>query len=176
MSEARAFPDGIEHRHASRASWLSRSAGIVSLLVFGALLALALAGLFGGGRSPVRTVEGADVALTVATPATLRNGLFYETRITITARRDIGKLVLAVPPSLWRDMTINAQVPAAAEESFENGRFAFDYGPLKAGDKLEVKIDGQINPPLFGGTRGTIAVLDDKRELASLPLSMRVLP
>ncbi|RDE07163.1 hypothetical protein [Sphingomonas aracearum] len=176
MADAPGFPDGIGDDHAARDPVLRRHASIVSLLVFGGLLLAALLGTFGGGRSPVRTAQAAAATLTVATPRTLRNGVFFETRVTVTARRDIARLVLALPPSLWRDITVNSQVPQASEEKFENGRFAFDYGPLKAGESLDVKIDGQINPPLFGGTSGTIAVLDDKAELVSLPVTMKVLP
>lgn len=67
-------------------------------------------------------------------------------------------------------------VPAPSEESFKDGAFRFDYGPLKPGESIDIKIDGQINPPLFAGTRGTVAVLDGERQLATIPLHITVLP
>jgi hypothetical protein len=73
-------------------------------------------------------------------------------------------------------MTINTMTPAPGEEQFKDGAFRFDYGPLKAGETLDIKIDGQINPPLFAGTRGQIALFDGERELAATPLHITVLP
>src|SRR3546814_1697109 len=67
-------------------------------------------------------------------------------------------------------MTVNTMIPAPAEESFEDGYFRFSYGPLDAGERLHVRIDGQINPPLFAGTRGEIAVFDGDRRVGSMPL------
>jgi len=52
----------------------------------------------------------------------------------------------------------------------------WSYGPMKAGDSLTIKIDGQINPPLFAGTHGAFMVYDGTRKLGALPLSIRVFP
>ena len=66
--------------------------------------------------------------------------------------------------------------PGPAEESFKDGRFHFAYGALDAGERLHVKIDGQINPPLFAGTQGDIAVFDGERRIGAIPLRIKVLP
>ena len=58
----------------------------------------------------------------------------------------------------------------------KDGAFRFDYGPLKAGETLDIQIDGQINPPLFAGTHGRVAVFDGERELVGIPLRITVLP
>ena len=170
------FPDGLEEDCAARDNLLRRHASLFSLLLLGSLLALALLGLLGGARSPIAMAESDAARIVVKTPEVLRNGVFFETRITIEAKRDIAKPVLALPPALWRDLTINSMVPQATDEAYEDGRFTFTYPALKAGDRLEIKIDGQINPPLFAGTRGSVAVLDDTRPLVEVPVTMRVLP
>lgn len=169
----RAFPDGIAARNlepprAGR-NWLSLA--VLSLVMLAALI-----GLFGGGRSRPIVVDGAAARFEVASPRTIRNGEFFETRIRVEAKQPIAKAVLVVPASLWRDMTVNTMIPAPAEEKAERGAFRFDYGALKAGDVLDIKIDGQINPPLFAGTRGTVELADDQRPIASVPLTIRVLP
>lgn len=166
-------PDGIATRnveeHGGRWNW-------VSLAVLGALMLAALIGAFGGGKSPVRVADGPVARFEIATPHTIRNGEFYEMRVRVDAKAPIAKAVLVVPVALWRDMTVNTMIPAASEEKAQGGAFRFDYGELKPGEILDLKFDGQINPALFAGTRGTIALADGERTLAEIPLNIRVLP
>jgi hypothetical protein len=167
------YPDGLAPRnlaaHGGRWNWLS-------LALLGALMAAALLGAFGGGKARPRAADADAARLEVSAPRVIRNGEFFEIRVRVAAKRPVGKAVLAVPTGLWRDMTINTMIPAPAEEKAERGTFRFDYGPLAPGDVLDIKIDGQINPPLFAGTRGAIALQDGDRALASIPLRIRVLP
>lgn len=151
-------------------------AAILPVVVLGAILAAALLGTFGGGKSQPLRAESPAVALTVATPRTLRSGLFFETRIEVVARRDIRDVVIAVSPELWRDQTINTMIPSPEKEAADDGAFGFHFGPLAAGRSLTIKFDGQLNPPLFAGTRGTIAVRDGDTQLTAVPLHYRVWP
>ncbi|WP_179497012.1 hypothetical protein [Sphingopyxis sp. JAI108] len=154
------------HRHASP----------ISFIILAVIIALALSGLVGGQTSPLRSEDFGAARLEVKTPSVIRNGEFFETRIRIEASQDMSDAVLAVSPSLWTDMTINTMIPAASEESFKGGAYRFSYGELRAGETLVVKIDGQINPPLFAGTEGEIALFDGERRLGGMPLHIEVLP
>ena len=176
MIVAERFPDGLEERHAGHRPALHRHANPLSVLLLGGLLLLALLGLLGGGKSPVVQASAPAATLSVKTPQTLRSGLFFETDITAEAHAPIADAVIAVPPSLWQDETVNTQVPAPDKEAFKDGAFRFHYGPLAAGERLHVKVDGQINPPLTVGTEGAVVLLDGEREIARVPLSVRVLP
>lgn len=171
--QARDFPDGIAARNldgrGARWNW-------VSLAVLALVMLAAMLGAFGGGASRPVVAKAGAASLTVAVPRTIRNGEFFEMRVRIEARQPIARAVLVVPTSLWRDMTINTMIPAPSQEKAEHGAFRFDYGGLKAGDVLDIKIDGQINPRLFAGTRGAIELADDGRTLARIPLHIRVLP
>lgn len=167
--------EGIESGPSRPRLW-DRHASPISILVLGGILLAAWLGVTGGQPSPPRTADFGDARLTVKTPTTIRNGEFFETDITLTAKAPIEDAVIAVSPALWHDMTVNTMIPAAAEESFEDGRFHFSYGRLDAGDSLHVKIDGQINPPLFAGTEGEIAVLDGDRRIGAMPLRIKVRP
>ena len=94
-------------------------------------------------------------------------------------RREVSlddDLVIAISAPLWRQMTINTMIPAASEESYSQGAQRFSFGKLEAGDSFRFKIDGQINPSLFAGTRGEIAVLDGDRRIVGTPVTMKVLP
>lgn len=153
-----------------------RHASPISILILGAILLAAGLGLTGGQPSPPRTAQFGEAQLTIKTPVTIRNGEFFETDITVVATAPLGDVTIAVSPSLWRDMTVNTMIPAPSEEKFEKGHFRFAYGPLNAGETLRVKIDGQINPPLFAGTSGEIGLFDGDRRIGSMPLQIRVLP
>ena len=167
-------PDGIDPAHAEPRGGAWRR-WIAIVLLAGVMIA-AMLGAFGGGKARPLVIESDTTRLEVATPRTIRNGEFFETRLRVTARHPIDKMVIAIDAALWRDMTINTMIPAPSEESFKDGAFRFDYGPLAAGETLNIKIDGQINPPLFAGTRGRVAVFDGARELAGLPVTITVLP
>ena len=168
------YPDGIDPAHAEPRGGAWRR--WIAILLLAGLMLAALLGAFGGGKVRPLIVESPRARLEVATPRVIRNGEFFETRLRVVARQSIDKAVIAVDASLWRDMTINTMIPAPGEEQVKDGAFRFDYGPLKVGETLDIKIDGQINPPLFAGTRGRVAVLDGERELAATPLHITVLP
>jgi len=174
-TESASIPDGL-----TVADLKPRRAGLflglVPITAFVALVGLAFTGLFGGGHARWQQAEGQGARIAVRMPATMRNGIYFEMRIDVTARRDIDELVIEVPERLWRDMTINAQVPQAREEKFRDGAFRFQYGKLKAGETMTVKVDGQVNPPLVGRSVGAIRALDGDAVLAALPLSIEVLP
>lgn len=169
------FPDGIgpDHVENSRAS---RHSGWLPLLLLGALLLSALLGTYGGDTDPTRTATGPVAALHVTAPEILRNGEFFEIRVRIEARRAIAKPVLTISTGYWRHLTINTMIPAPAEEGHEDGHFTFGYDKLEAGQSLEIKIDGQINPARFGGTAGVVALHDDKTPLARIPIRLKVFP
>lgn len=151
-------------------------AAVLPIMVLGAIVVAALLGVFGGGKSTPMQAMSPAATLTVTTPQTLRSGLFFETRITIAAHRAIDDVVIAVPPELWRDQTINTTIPNAEKEEADDDLFRFHYGPLAAGKTLTIKFDGQLNPPLFAGTRGSIALQDGETPLARIPLHYRVWP
>jgi len=179
MSDAPApsYPDGIVPAHADPATGTGRGRRRwLALILLSALMIGALLGVFGGGKVRPLTATSDAATLEIRTPRVIRNGVFFETLIRVTARAPIEQAVFAVDAPLWRDMTINTMLPAPSDESFQDGAFRFDYGPLKPGETLTIKIDGQINPPLFAGTQGNVVVLDGERELAAIPLRITVLP
>ncbi|MFC4256160.1 hypothetical protein GRI97_11475 [Altererythrobacter xixiisoli] len=175
MPDEPALPQGIGESHRRIRPW-HRHANPAMLIALATLLGLALAGTFGGGPHPVRVVETPAMRLSVNFPERLRNGEFFEMRAELTAKQEIGDAGLIIPASYWRDLTINAMIPAPAEEKPAPGGYQLSWGPLEAGETLIIKIDGQINPPLVGGTAGEIAVTDGERELARFPARLKVYP
>lgn len=173
IRSASGYPDGIASADAdgrgARLNW-------VSLAVLAAVMLAALLGAFGGGKARSVAAIAPAARLEVHTPRVLRNGMIFETRIHMTARAPVANAVIVIPASLWRDMTVNTMIPAPSEERAEKGAFRFSYGAMKPGDTLDIKIDGQINPPLFAGNAGSIALYDGDRLLTHVPIDITVLP
>jgi hypothetical protein len=169
-------PDGIDpaHEHPPATAW-RRIRPLLSLLVLGAVVAWGLSGR-AGGRSATQSAEAPAATLQVHMPRIIRTGQFYETTVTVRARRDIAKLTVAVEPGLWQDVTLNSTVPAAAEESYGDGRVRLAFDRLAAGETFVFKVDAQINPSRWGTNAGSVALLDGDTPLVALPLSLRILP
>lgn len=168
-------PDGIFEQQTATGIW-DRHASPLSILILAGVLMLALTGLAGGQPSPTITKDLGAASLRIKTPVILRNGEFFESQIEITPNIRLADAQLAIGSGLWRDVTINSMIPAASDEHFEKGAYRFSYGPLAAGETLSVKIDGQINPPLFAGTAGDVALYDGDKLVGRQELAIRVLP
>jgi len=168
------YPEGISERHLTsgterRAMWWRH--GLVALV-----LLIALSGLLGGAPAPTERAAAPAATLAVTTPDRLRNGMFFETRVSALAKGPIADAVVAVPAAMWRDVTVNSMIPAPSEEEYADGEFRFHFGPLAKGDRLELKIDGQMNPARYARSSGRLRLLDGGAELAAVPLTLQVIP
>ncbi len=167
-------PQGIEEEHWRPARGWLRHASPLSLGIFGAVVALGLTGFLGHERD--WTASDGGVRLEVHAPEVIRSGEFFEVRIGVESDAAVGDLVIGVDQALWEDITVNTLVPAASEETSEDGEFRFAFGELAAGTPFLMKIDAQINPDIVGGNGGRITVYDGDGELASVAVSLTVLP
>ena len=170
------FPDGIDDSHSRPLKGLHPYASPLAFVLLGGLLSLAMLGLLGGAPATKVIVDEPAASMAVKLARPLRSGLFFETRIHVVARQDIAKPTIGIDAVLWRDLTINSQVPSATDETFTDGQYRFSYSALQAGETLEIKIDGQTNPPLVGRLAGAITLLDHDVRLAETHLSVLVLP
>lgn len=139
-------------------------------------MVLAFLGIFGGQPHPTISVADPSATIMLQVPQRIRNGEFFEMRMEIKTKRRFEDLTLTVSSSYWHDLTVNTMIPAPAEEKSENGRFLFSYGKIDAGTALTVKIDGQINPPLFLGNAGDIQLRDGDTTIVTIPVEMKVMP
>lgn len=170
------YPDGIAREHMPAQQRWGRVLAWAVLVLLGVVLAVAMTGFFGGRPGTARVVQEPAAALEFTAPEVLRNGEFFEMLVRVEAKRPIAKPVIAISNTYWRHVTINTMIPAPSEEGFDDGAFEFTYGAMEAGDTLELKIDGQVNPARQGASKGTVQVLDDKTPLASLPVRLKVFP
>lgn len=176
MSDPRPrYPDGLAQSH-ERERPVRRAMNLIGVFALLALLVFAMTGVLGGGPRPVLSAQAPAGELSIKAPDVLRSGMFFEIGVEVRANRAIGKPVIAISESYWRDITINTVEPAPAGEKSEERMFLFEYDPMAPGDVLLLKFDGQINPSLFAGTSGRIELRDDKETVAAIPLELTVLP
>lgn len=173
--DERATPQGIEHKHIHDAR-----GSIFRRWPFGlAALAVVLLPAFFGVYGSNATLAGAgtDVRFTVDGPRRIRNGEFFELILNIEAQGRVEDAVVLIGAPLFRDMTINTLLPDPSEHGFRNGSFEFRFGALGAGESLQVKLDGQVNPSHTpSANKGAIAVADGETILATVDYAMEVLP
>jgi hypothetical protein len=174
MSTATDFPDGVSDDHVRPIEGWRRRASPLSLVVFGVIVALALSGWL--GRERTWSAEGDGTSLEVHAPEIIRNGEFLEMRVRLVSDEPIGELVIGIDEALWEDVTVNTMIPAASEESSEDGEVRFTFAELPAGTAFQFKVDMQINPDIVGGNDGTLTVYDGEAELVATDLSIAVLP
>jgi hypothetical protein len=168
------LPEGIGDEHSRPVAGWRVHASPLSLVVFGVVIVLALTGLL--GRESDRRAEGSGVRLAVHSSEIIRNGEFFEMRISVEADAPIGELVIGIGDGLWEDMTVNTLIPAATEEESADGEFRFTFASLEAGTPFLLKIDLQVNPDIVGGNDGSVTVYDGEDELATTDVSITVLP
>ncbi|MDQ4034534.1 MAG: hypothetical protein M3153_01265 [Chloroflexota bacterium] len=172
--EPSAPPDGIGDEHSRPVASWQRHASPLALVVFGVVIVLALAGVFGRERD--WRAEANATRLNVHGPESIRNGEFFEMRVGVEADRAISELVIGVDQGLWEDMTVNTIIPTASEEEAIDGEFRFVFAELEPQTPFLLKLDLQVNPDIVGGNEGVITVYDGERVLAETPISIGVLP
>jgi hypothetical protein len=168
------YPDGIDERHVRPLAGWRRHASPLSLAVFGAVVVLALTGVLGHERQ--WDAQGGSTSLTVHMPEIIRNGEFFEIRIGVESGEPIGELAIGIGQGLWEDMTVNTLIPAASDESSEDGEYRFTFAELAAGTPFLFKIDLQVNPDILGGNEGVVTVYDGDDELTRVAVGIAVLP
>lgn len=171
---ARSHPEGISLPSDNAAG--GERVALIRLVVLAAILVVALFGWLGGGSSAKLSARSPKADLLIDAPTRMRNGNLFEMRLDVVVRTPIDDAVLAIPEPLWRDVTINSMIPAASEEETVDGEFRFHFGPLEPGDRLQYKLDGQLNPSLVGSIQGPIRLLDGDRVIVRHDYRLTVLP
>ncbi len=170
------YPTGLSPAHAEGRGGRSGFRRLLPVLLLGLVVALSFSGIFGGTPNATHRAVAPVAELTVNAPRVLRSGEFFEMRFRIAAAAPLADATLAIDESYLHELTVNTMIPAAASEDAADGVLRFSYGPLEAGEAIDIKLDGQVNPRLFLGNEGAVAVADGEAELARVPLKLTVLP
>jgi hypothetical protein len=165
---------GIEERHWQPVEGWRRHASPVSLIVFGAVVLAGLSGLLGHERDWIASNGGTQ--LQVHAPEIIRNGEFLEMRVAVDTDTPLAELVIGIEQALWEDFTVNTMIPAASDETSQDGEFRFAFGQLEAGTPFLLKVDLQVNPDIVGGNHGLVTVYDGDQVMTQVAVGVTVLP
>jgi len=157
---------GREHRPYLR--WL-----ILTLLAF--LCLLGLMNTF-GQRPDTATGATEGVELEVYSPEQLRSGLFFMSRFTIRAEREIEAATLVLDPGWLEGITLNTLVPSPVGEANRDGKIAFDLGRVRAGTEHVFFLHFQVNPTEIGRRSQDVELHDGETSLLAIDRTVTVYP
>jgi hypothetical protein len=151
--------------------WVRRAV----LALFGVVALLALANRFGQRPAETRTRVPA-AAMTLSAPAHVRGGLFFQSRLDIRAGRAIDHPRVLLAEGWLEGMQVNSIEPAPVGETSRNGRVVLSYDALKAGDRLRIWMQFEVNPTNVGRRSYAVELDDAERPVVRLSPTITVLP
>jgi hypothetical protein len=144
--------------------------GVVGVFVAGGLL-----NVF--GQRPDTDVVSSDVArLKVYAPTKLRGGLYFESRFTIDARRDIEEATIVLEPGWMEGMTLNTVEPSPVGEASRDGKVAFELGHIPAGTTYIFYLQFQVNPTNIGRRSVDVELTDGETPLLHVSRTVTIWP
>ena len=145
------------------------------LTLLGALCVLGLANVF-GQRPSTHVAASRGVELEVYSPERLRSGLFFMSRFTIRAEREVEAATLVLDPGWLEGITLNTLEPAPVGEANRDGRIALDLGRVRAGTKHVFFLHFQVNPTEIGRRSQDVSLLDGETPLVHLDRTVTIFP
>jgi hypothetical protein len=143
--------------------------------LLGLVCLLGLLNLF-GQRPHTRTASGSGVELEVYSPEHLRSGLFFMSRFTIRAEREIESATLVLDPGWLEGITLNTLAPSPVGEASRDGKVAFDLGHVRAGSEYVFFLHFQVNPTEVGRRPQDVELLDGESPLLHIDRTVTVYP
>jgi hypothetical protein len=136
---------------------------------------LALIGRF-GQRDITSHAQARAADLTVAAPTHVRGGLFYQTKITVLAHRQLSQPKLVFGQGFLDGLTVNTIEPAASQELSRDGDLVLEYGVIRAGRRLTVWVQYQVNPTTVTSRTQRLELDDGNQPLVTLDRSFTSFP
>ncbi|MDX6647631.1 MAG: hypothetical protein QOK40_3358 [Miltoncostaeaceae bacterium] len=174
MAELPDLIDPSRHRDLGRRGggpWGRRAA----LVVLAALVGLGAANVFGQQPSDERA-GAAAASLELHAPSRLRDGLLFQARFTIVARRAIAEPTLVLDGGWFDRITVNTVVPEAKSQVALDGRVGLTFDRLPGGRRLVVWISFQVNPPGAGRRDQGVELRDGEALIARIPRTVLIFP
>jgi len=170
-------PDGLtlkRHRDMEgRHWWVYVRRVLLSLL--GAVLVLGLLNLF-GQRPKSSTANAPAASLKVYAPVHARSGVVYAARFHITAHRDLKDAFLVLDPGWAEGYTVNGLAPQPLTEADRNGRIAYGFGHIPAGQSLIFFLSLQVNPTNVGRHSQNVELDDGETPILTVHRKVTIFP
>ena len=145
------------------------------LTLLGLLCLLGLMNAF-GQRPQTRTASADGVELEVYSPERVRSGLFFMSRFTIRADRELESATLLLDPGWVEGITLNTSVPAPVGEANRDGKIAFDLGHVPAGTEHVLFLHFQVNPTEVGRRPQDVQLLDGETPILAIDRTVTIYP
>jgi len=145
------------------------------LTLVGLLVLLGLLNVF-GQKPHTDTVSADGVELEVYSPRRIRSGLFFMSRFTISAERDVKAATLVLDPGWLEGITLNTLEPSPVAEANRDGKIALDLGHVPAGTKHVFFLHSQVNPTEIGRRTQDVALYDGETPLLEIDRSVTIFP
>ena len=129
------------------------------------------------GQHPLTDTVESDVArLELSSPPRLRTGLYFESRFSIHARRELEEATLVLAPGWLEGMTVNTVEPGPVGEASRDGRIALELGHIAAGSEYVLYLQSQVNPTAAGRRSQDVELYDGEQLLLTLDRTVTVFP
>lgn len=129
------------------------------------------------GQHPATAhADGSAASLDVYSPTSIRGGLMFESRFTITAHQPLNTPKLVLDRGWFEQMTINSLEPSPSTETTRDGKIVLTFDSLKAGQKLVFWLFFQVNPTNVGHRSQDVELDDGNTPLLHLSRSITVFP
>jgi hypothetical protein len=145
------------------------------LTLFAAIAALGLVNLFGQHTSE-RATSSAAATIRVTSPSAVRGGLFFQSRVEVRAARAIDHPRFVLERGWLEGMQVNSIEPSPVGEASRDGRLVLSYDGLKAGDRLVIWFQFEVNPTNIGHRSYALELDDGETPIGRVRRHLTIFP
>jgi hypothetical protein len=145
------------------------------LALFAVVAGLGLVNLFGQHTSD-RTASSPAASVRLTSPSAVRGGLFFQSRLDVRAARAIDHPRFVLEHGWLEGMQVNSIEPSPVGEASRDGRLVLSYDGLKAGDRLVVWFQFEVDPTNTGHRSYGVELDDGETPIARVQRHMTVYP
>ena len=144
--------------------------GLLTLFIL-----LALFNVFGQNASTSQA-SAPEATLELSAPHTVRGGLLWQARFTITATQEVKQATLVLSRGWLENNTLNTVEPSPLGQGSRNGSLTLDLGHIPKGEHYILYLQFQTNPTNVGRHSADVQLQDGERLLLSLHRTLTVFP
>jgi hypothetical protein len=145
------------------------------MTLFAVVAGLGLLNVFGQHTSD-RTASSAAATVRLTSPAAVRGGLFFQSRVDVRAARAIDHPRFVLERGWVEGMQVNSIEPSPVGEASRDGRLVLSYDGLKAGDRLVVWFQFEVNPTNIGHRSYAVELDDGETPITRVRHHITILP
>ena len=129
------------------------------------------------GQVPSKSSASATAAtMTLAAPKTVRGGLFFQSRLDITAHQTITHPRLVLDEGWFEQMQFNSLEPQPVSEASRDGKVVLSYDTLNAGDRIRIWVQFEVDPTNVGRRSYDVELDDATSPVVRISRDITVLP